>query len=451
MPVSAMRQSPHARFQDVVVSFRADPKGPRIGRPFVGFSYEKSQMSGGFFSSGNEVLVRLFNDLGPGILRIGGNSVDKTFWQPGAPASRSGAVTEADVDALGTFLAATGWTVLYGLNLARNTPAGAAQEAAYAARILGPHLYAFEIGNEPDAYSLNGTRPATYTYRDFLVEWGAFADSVSRAAPQVMLSGPASAWHEASWTEPFAGDESRRITLLTQHYYRANGLSPQSTLALLLAGDPALPGLLAGLREASTRAGLPLGYRLTEANSFYDGGAPNISNTFGAALWALDFLFIAAACGASGVNLHGGGAAPGYTPIADDGRTVIQIRPEYFAMLFFTLVGEGKLVHAAQRLGRLAVSTYLVQKGSQRRLLIANKDPLEGVNIVLPEDFISEGIEVTRLSAPSLTSTQDVTINGESPSNTGVWPRSPHRMERLKPGTRVFPVAPGSALLVFFA
>jgi len=50
--------------------------------------------------------------------------------------------------------------------------------------------------------------------------------------------------------------------------------------------------------------GLP--YRLEEANSFYDAGAENASDTFASALWGLDFMHWWAAHGAAGINFHTG-------------------------------------------------------------------------------------------------------------------------------------------------
>jgi len=41
-----------------------------------------------------------------------------------------------------------------------------------------------------------------------------------------------------------------------------------------------------------------------EANSFYNGGAENVSDTFASALWSLDFLHWWAAHGCHGINLH---------------------------------------------------------------------------------------------------------------------------------------------------
>jgi hypothetical protein len=442
------KTSPTTQYQDLPLKIPLDRHGSKIGKDYAGFSYEKSQLRGNFFSDQNQPLVRLFNHLGPSILRIGGNSVDKIAWQHDGPPAQTNAVTAADVDALASFLRATGWSTIYGINLARNTPAQAAQEAAYVAQALGPLLYAFEIGNEPDAYSFNGIRSTRYTYADFIREWRVYAQALKQAVPAAVLSGPASAWHESSWTEPFAYDEAQQISLLTQHYYRANGLSPQSTLALLLAGDPALPGLLTGLRDASEAARIPGGYRLTEANSFYDGGAPHISNTFGSALWALDFLFITAGFGSSGVNFHGGGGAPGYTPIADDGKNVIQVRPEYYAMLLFARMGEGALIHNAQTAQHRSISTYVVAAPGQTKVLISNKESSLGVNIVLSGDFTYQKAEIETLSAPALDSTDGVTLNRASIGNDGGWSPAPPPVKTPNRRSLSVPVAPATAVLV---
>jgi hypothetical protein len=388
--------------------------GAPIGPGYAGLSYEKSSLGTGFFTASNRALVRLFRRFGTSLLRVGGNSVDRISW-------RDRAIGPDDIDALASFLRATGWSVLYGINLATNTPDRAAEEAASVARSLGRHLYAFEIGNEPDAYASNGLRPPSYTYGDFINEWTAFAGAVRQAVPRARLTGPASAWHETSWTVPFARDEGAQIILLTQHYYRANGLSPQSTLALLLDGDPALPGLLGPLRTASLAAGIKDGYRLTEANSFYDGGAPHISNTFGTALWAIDFLFANARLGSSGVNFHGGGASPGYTPIADNGRSVIEVRPEYYGMLLFSFMGDGRLQSLSQSPSELAVSAYAVTGHGRTCVMLVNKEPSAKIAVEIVPGMRAEAVQMMTLSAPALSSVSGIALNGAPIKPDGSW------------------------------
>src|ERR1700749_3079602 len=70
----------HREAANVLIT--VDRAGPAatLGPDFVGFSYEKSALSRGFFVESNKRLVDLFHRLGPGILRLGGNSVDRTSW-----------------------------------------------------------------------------------------------------------------------------------------------------------------------------------------------------------------------------------------------------------------------------------------------------------------------------------------------------------------------------------
>ena len=51
-----------------------------IGPAFAGLSYEKAQMANPFFSPQNTDAVGLFRLIGPSLLRIGGNSADRTTW-----------------------------------------------------------------------------------------------------------------------------------------------------------------------------------------------------------------------------------------------------------------------------------------------------------------------------------------------------------------------------------
>ena len=55
------------------------------GPAFAGLSYEKSSLTEPLFTAANTNLIGLFQRLGPSVLRIGGNSVDKNAWTPTGP------------------------------------------------------------------------------------------------------------------------------------------------------------------------------------------------------------------------------------------------------------------------------------------------------------------------------------------------------------------------------
>jgi hypothetical protein len=138
------------------------------GRPipadFTGLSYESAILAANdFFTPDNRTLIRLPRTLGSrGVLRIGGNTSERTVWGP--PATRVSRenflVTPGAVDRLALFLRALNWQLIYGLNLASGTAEDAAAEAAYVTNAVGPQLLALQIGNEPDGFGQwSGVRP----------------------------------------------------------------------------------------------------------------------------------------------------------------------------------------------------------------------------------------------------------------------------------------------------
>jgi len=56
---------------------------------------------------------------------------------------------------------------------------------------------------------------------------------------------------------------------------------------------------------AKESAAQGLSFWIGEGNSVACGGMPNVSDVFGSALWAVDYLFNAAAVGVQGMNFHG--------------------------------------------------------------------------------------------------------------------------------------------------
>src|SRR5688572_19116478 len=91
------------------VSVRVDPAGgSQVGRDFAGFSYEKDRVGARMFNARNTDLVRLFRLLGPSLLRIGGNLVDMTTWNPAGTGGVPTEVTPTDIRELAMFSKATG-------------------------------------------------------------------------------------------------------------------------------------------------------------------------------------------------------------------------------------------------------------------------------------------------------------------------------------------------------
>jgi hypothetical protein len=146
-------------------------------------------------------------------------------------------------------------------------------------------------------------------------------------------------------------------------------------------------------------------------------------------LWVIDYLFNCAQGGAVGVNFHGGGDGPGYTPIADNKGSVVGARPEFYGILLFTLAGQGNLYTTQISAGPLNVTAYAVALSSGGlNLIVVNKDLTQNLQLTtqLPKSVSSATLLVlTQLTSgatgPDLSATSGVTIQGASVNPDGTF------------------------------
>ena len=128
-----------------------------IAPDFIGLGYEISSVARpGLLSATNEVYVQLVRNLSrQGVIRIGGNTADYASYSPSAAAVSAPKTTVVNDEALrqlASFLDATGWRLIWGLDLGKGSVAEAVAEAKAVQRAAGSQLLAFEIGNEPDLF-----------------------------------------------------------------------------------------------------------------------------------------------------------------------------------------------------------------------------------------------------------------------------------------------------------
>jgi hypothetical protein len=388
-----------------------------IGEDFCGLSYEKSQIATSTFTGENRNLIGLLRRLGTGVLRIGGNSADQFTWERSGTGRSRGKVGPPDVDGVAALARATGWKVLYGVNLAQSTPELVADEVAYATGAFGPYLSGIEIGNEPDGFVGAKYFPSSWKYSDYIARWRTFANAILQRSPNTVLTGPAVAGN-INWFKSFATDAPKQVRLLTLHYYRADGHLPSSD-AKFLASYPDVP-LVNKLREVrATAEAVKLPFRIAETNSFWGGGSPNVSDSYTSALWVIDYLFTLAAGFCEGANFHGGGNGAGYTPIADLNGNVIGPRPEYYGIYLFTLAGQGELRACRCDSAELNVTAYAVEaKSGGINIVVVNKE-LRDISIVLDLTEIRNGntfhsSSATLMTNTSLSATTGTTIGGST-------------------------------------
>jgi hypothetical protein len=385
---------------------------------FLGLAYEKGDfVTESLFTSTNTSLAGLFNCLGNGVLAIGGNSVDLVVWTLDGTGNTAGQVAPADVDNLAAFLALTNWRLIYGVNLATSTPALAAAEVAYVQATLGDAVVGYQIGNEPDEYYLTYF-PNGWDLSAFQNLWGEFCSAIVAATPNAKITGPATGGNITTWTVPFVLSPSGKfISLLTQHYYRGNGHNVNATVANLVSPDPTIIAGCVAL-DCSVSA-LDLPFRFTETNSYLYGGSPGVSDAYASALWVIDHLFHIALGGASGVNLQGGDSAD-YTPIANQGSTVLGAMPEYYGLLFFSLAGQGTLLQTKLAVTNFNATMYAVLSPSgMMNIVIVNKQVYSSLRITINCGRTVSSASVIELLSTELSATTGQTIQGATVSTNG--------------------------------
>jgi hypothetical protein len=433
----------------------------RLGEGFLGFSFEKTHLTNATLTGSNANMIGLFKLIGPVVVRIGANDVERCSWVPGQPFAGGGPpygfkIGTVMVDGLNDFLNATGAKVIYGTNFSLNNPPNDAEETTYAQSKLGSNLLGFEIGNELDKYGSWASQRAQYE---------SLASAILTAVPNARLIGPASTGGGAqSLSTPYAADESakfpNKVVQLTQHYYLGGAGTGTANVAAMQTIKGDIPGIAATMETAATNNHIVNGYRFGEANSFFGHGQMGVSDTLIEGLWAIDMMFSIAQHGASGVNFHGGetgmdGTRPFYyMPIVESNGVVQAAQPEYHGMLAFYLAGQGNLLGTNVNVNNPNFTAYAVdyKADGSTSVVLDNKNATTGVQVT-----VDLGAAVTSASAIYLEGTpagsltaaaSTVTLAGAQVTPQGKWARNPPFIQTVSGNTVSVFVPPASAAVV---
>ncbi len=415
-----------------------------INSSFIGLSFESENLNSGKFDTvGN--LVPLLRNIGPSVMRFGGNSVDQSF---------SG-ITPRALAGLARLAQATSWRVLYSENLGHFNGAVTGADAHAVQAALGSHLAGFACGNEPDDYHDNGLRPRSYALASYLSEAASCFASVRAGASSASLEGPDAA--HVSWLSAYAKAEAGTISMLGQHYYPLGCHLPGQSIGQL--ADTLLSTALAAKEAATFRhwmaaaktAHVPL--RITETNSACDGGVRGLSDSYATALWAIDYLLTGAENGVAGMNFHSelGTSCQGYTPLCQVGTNEYAAQPIYYGMLLAHLLGTGRILTVKTTMlppfERLAAFALRPTTGAGYRVMLENLGP-DRVTVTLRVGSAPRAGTMLHLTGPSLLATSGVAIQGKTVAPDGRF--TPGQPDTLQCTSQGCPVAmdPYTAILV---
>jgi len=346
------------------------PTGQAIASDFLGLALEYRDIPGLVGNDPkavNPVLVQLIRNLvtrGRPMLRIGGQSTDRSWWPVRGIARPRGVsynLTPSWTTSARALAQATNARLILGLGLEANEPKIDAVEAYELLRRLGSrYVDALEIGNEPELYTafpwyrtLRGailpwygkigapifSRPPGYNPKAFLAEFS----RALQAVPRLPIAGPATG--NPSWLAQFARilSPASRVKVITWHAYGLNQcikdrFSPQYPAVPNLLSPVASRGVVNGISSSVALAHKArASFRVGELGSVTCNGRLGVSNTFASALWAMDALFSIAADGVDGINLHTfQNAANGLFDFSHSGgRWQATVHPLYYGVMMF--------------------------------------------------------------------------------------------------------------------
>jgi hypothetical protein len=357
-------------------------------------------------------LANMFKNLGPAILRFGGDTVENTGWSPGGTASCSYGRTmlnRTSIDGIFSFARRAGLRIIWPVNLRDQDPVTYSNEAAYVVASGGQTLAALEIGNEPDLYGWN--------YSKYRSEWEAYVRAIIKKSPHAPISGPALCCNN-SWFSDFINDDSSRVVLATQHIY------PLTSGTISDMMDPDLMNntmeKIDNFVQAAKSKNLSL--QLDETDPFSDVTVP-AGHQFASSLWVADYMLSAAEHGVVGVNIFGQLPPDRESPLNQDGSP----RGTYYGALFFhnAAPGDSKILKTQMNSSANVAVHATLGRDNKLRVSLINKDQK---NVIIQINTTQTYLKAStmRLSAPSITSTSGITLAGTAVAPDGTWsPKTP--------------------------
>ena len=365
---------------------------------------------------------KLFTNIGPVVLKIGGKGADYSTWKPNGKAAcstKGTVVNQAEVTDVAAFASRVNAKIVWGLPLIKFNTKAAATEAKAVAQTLGSHLVGWTPGNEPDLYTGAGMRPKSWKISQFLSQWESERSAVQKVAPTVKFIGPESCCNN-TYFEDFAKTAGSQVESLTYHEYA--GSKTGETAAFLMA-----PKTLTNFvtradyyyKMASKFSKAPLW--LSEVNTFPAGGVKGVSNAYVSGLWLADLLFQLERHHVAQVDIQSLAGLDNYDPLSKASEP----RPLYSGMIFYhqAVPAGSKMLSAPTTLAKsVNVTSYAVSTPSGGVNLILFNKGKSAATVQFNANKIYSSAADYRMAAPSLTSLTGIKIGGQTIRLDGTVP-----------------------------
>ena len=438
---------------------------------FLGLSLEMSSIeaannNGAAWLSGTPTAYSaMVQKIGVGSIRIGGNSSER---QPYATA-QDGVNVDAFVNLIGGELI---WTVpvkqFYNQSSSVSYVAGLYNDQHVANNYSFPTN--IEIGNEPDnSENLPGSAISQSTWQS---RYDGFSNAFrSQINSGILSTGPSTAGCCTFSTDfindaTYQGSLKSTIGYVTTHTYPAGDAADFGSVsagdAKILASslDSQYQSFYNTFNDNASNNGYSV--RIEETNSAYGGSNNGVTNSYAAALWAMDyFCYMAYNTNLAGMNLHTG-------PIGSDAGSYNAISP-VGAASSYTLEGPGyglwafhygsqgqPLATTVSNPSNANVSAYgLLESNGGETVHIINKTYGSGaVNVtatITPGGTYTHAqVIVLQQTNNDVTALSGITFGGQPMNSDGTWSGSYGPASSLTNGTYTFTLPAAQAAVVHF-
>ncbi|KAF7302910.1 Glyco-hydro-79C domain-containing protein [Mycena kentingensis (nom. inval.)] len=317
-----------------------------------------------------------------------------------------------------------------------------------AEKILGDRILGYQVGNEPDQYGLHHMRPIDYSIEDYMadyerVETALRSDPARFPTAGKKLMGPSISSHwklEDVWDAGFLDKYRSSLGALSAEYYPLNNCAryyntsvsapkPQEVFATYLNHTSATSMVQRYLNSTAIAQQYNFPFIMSETNSASCGGFPGVSNSFGVALWALDYGLQLAVSNFTGAHFHVGGLSAYYNAFTPPPTKQSMFRGWTVGPVFYTALAaaevfgksnKSQIIDLQMNGGNIYTPGYAVYDNSVlSRLALFNfvDDPTGKSEYTASVTLSGEShtqVKVKYLLAPSVASLQNMTWAGQS-------------------------------------
>ncbi|KAI0659525.1 glycoside hydrolase superfamily [Cubamyces menziesii] len=324
------------------------------------------------------------------------------------------------------------------------------QIAEAADAILGDSVLGYQVGNEPDLYANHGHRPPTYDETDYFNEFGVVVNAVQQDAKiksknKLIAPSVQGQWTpEDVWNTGFLDSYGSSLDVIAMEHYPEQNCAaefpnggfgpiqdPQTVFPQYLTHTSSQTLVQPYLNTSFIAQQLGKEFMMFETNTASCGGFPGVSDSFGSALWAVDYGLQMAYSNFTGALLHVGGQNVSYNPFTPPPTNLSlfdqwTVGPVFYSTLFMAealgttntsrvvdlLANDGNeftpayAIYEEHALARIALINYMNAQDGLGSYTVSLS--VGGVQIGEPNDTPAQ-VKVKYLLAPSVSEKDQIT------------------------------------------